>query len=263
MRAAQVVRLEGPEAVDVRAVPPPVRAADEVLIEVRAAGVTFPDVLQTRGRYQLKPTLPFTLGTEVAGFVTEAPEGSALRPGDRVAGFSETGAFAEWAAVPVDRVVPLPDEVGFRAGACLPMNYFTAHFTLRTRGGLQKGQTVLVHGAAGGVGTAVTQLAAAWGARVLGVVSTAAKAEVARSAGCAEVVLAEGFRDAVRDLTGGAGVDLVVDPVGGDRFTDSLRCLRPLGKLLVVGFTAGDIPTVRVNRLLLNNIDVVGVGWGH
>jgi len=142
------------------------------------------------------------------------------------------------------------------------MNYLTAHFTLLVRGHLQKGQTVLVHGAAGGVGTAVIQLAVALGARVVAVVSSDAKAEVARRAGAHDTVLVEGFRDAVKELTGGRGVDLVVDPVGGDRFTDSLRSLAPEGKLLVVGFTAGEIPTVRVNRLLLNNIDVVGVGWG-
>jgi NADPH2:quinone reductase len=264
VRAVQVVRLDGPAAVEVRDdVPPPVRAADQVLVEVRAAGVTFPDVLQTKGLYQFKPELPFTLGTEVAGVVREAPDGSGLRTGDRVAGFSETGAFAELVALPADRVVPLPDEVGFRAGACLPMNYFTAHFALVVRGQLREGQTVLVHGAAGGVGTAVTQLASAMGARVIAVVSTAAKGDLARKAGAAETVSADEFRGKVSELTGGAGVDLVVDPVGGDRFTDSLRSLRPTGKLLVLGFTAGDIPTVKVNRLLLNNIDVVGVGWGH
>jgi NADPH2:quinone reductase len=152
--------------------------------------------------------------------------------------------------------------VSFTAGAALPMNYLTAHFALLVRGHLRKGQTVLVHGAAGGVGTAVVQLATALGARVIAVVSTEAKAEVARTVGAADAVLVDGFRDAVKELTGGAGVDLVVDPVGGDRFTDSLRSLAPEGRLLVIGFTAGDIPTVKVNRLLLNNIDVVGVGWG-
>ena len=142
------------------------------------------------------------------------------------------------------------------------MNYLTAHFTLLARGRLAEGETVLVHGAAGGVGTAVVQLAAALGNRVIAVVSSEAKAEVARRAGAQDAVLVEGFRDAVKALTEGRGVDVVVDPVGGDRFTDSLRCLAPDGRLLVVGFTAGEIPTVKVNRLLLNNIDVVGVGWG-
>ena len=129
----------------------------------------------------------------------------------------------------------------------------------RRRGHLEAGQRVLVHGAAGGVGTACVQLAAALGAEVVAVVSSEEKAEVARAAGAAHAVLVDGFRDAVKEL---GGVDLVVDPVGGDRFTDSLRCLRPEGRLLVVGFTAGDIPTVKVNRLLLTNVDVVGVGWG-
>jgi NADPH2:quinone reductase len=254
--------LDGPAAVEVREVPEPRREPDQVLVDVRAAGVNFPDVLQTKGLYQYKPELPFTLGSEVAGVVREAADGSALRPGDRVVAFAGTGAFAEVVAAPADHVLPLPDEVGFAAGAGLPMNYLTAHFALLVRGHLRDGQTVLVHGAAGGVGTAVIQLATALGARVIAVTSTEEKAAVARAAGAHDAVLADGFKDAVRELTGGAGVDLVVDPVGGDRFTDSLRSLAPEGRLLVVGFTAGEIPTVRVNRLLLNNIDVVGVGWG-
>ncbi|MCU1664317.1 MAG: NADPH:quinone reductase [Pseudonocardia sp.] len=262
MRAVQVVRLDGPAAVEVRDVPEPERRPDQVLVEVRAAGVNFPDVLQTKGLYQYKPDLPFTLGSEVTGLIRGAPDGSPLRAGDRVAAFASTGAFAEVVAVDADHVFPLPDEVSFAKGACLPMNYLTAHFALLARGHLRKGQTVLVHGAAGGVGTACVQLAAALGARVVAVVSTEEKAEAARAVGAHETVLAEGFRDAVKELTSGAGVDLVVDPVGGDRFTDSLRSLAPEGRLLVVGFTGGDIPTVRVNRLLLNNIDVVGVGWG-
>ena len=262
MRAVQVVRLDGPAAVEVRDVPEPQRAPDQVLVDVHAAGVNFPDVLQTKGLYQYRPDTPFTLGSEVAGTVREAPADSALRPGDRVAAFTTTGAFADVVAAPAEHVLPLPDEVGFAAGACLPMNYLTAHFALLVRGHLRKGQKVLVQGAAGGVGTAVVQLAAALGAHVVAVVSTEAKAEVARAAGAHDAVLADGFKDAVKALTGGAGVDIVVDPVGGDRFTDSLRCLAPEGRLLVVGFTAGEIPTVRVNRLLLGNIDVVGVGWG-
>ncbi|WP_219413420.1 NADPH:quinone oxidoreductase family protein [Pseudonocardia nigra] len=262
MRALQVVRLDGPAAVEVNEVPEPQRGPDQVLVEVRAAGVNFPDVLQTKGLYQYKPELPFTLGSEVAGVVREAPDGSPLRPGDRVVAFPSTGAFAEVVAVSADHVLPLPEEVSFAAGACLPMNYLTAHFALLVRGHLRDGQTVLVHGAAGGVGTAVIQLAVALGARVIAVASTEAKREVARTAGAQEAVGVDGFKDAVRELTGGAGVDLVVDPVGGDRFTDSLRCLAPEGRLLVVGFTAGEIPTVKVNRLLLNNVDVVGVGWG-
>ncbi|MBN9734692.1 MULTISPECIES: NADPH:quinone oxidoreductase family protein [unclassified Pseudonocardia] len=262
MRAVQVVELDGPSAVRVNEVDPPVRGDGEVLVDVAAAGVNFPDVLLTRGLYQYKPEPPFTLGSECAGTVREAGPGSRFAPGDRVVAFTMSGVFAEVVSVPEQVVLPLPDEVGFAAGACLPMNYLTAHFTLETRGGLRAGETVLVQGAAGGIGTAVIQLAAALGATVIGVASTEAKADVARQAGAAHAVGVEGFKDAVKELTGGAGVDMVVDPVGGDRFTDSLRCLGPLGRLMVVGFTAGDIPTVKVNRLLLNNVDVRGVGWG-
>jgi NADPH:quinone reductase len=259
VRAVRVVALDGPAAVRVQDVPEPARGPDQVLVDVRAAGVSFPDVLQTRGLYQYRPELPFTLGAEVAGVVREAPDGSGLARGDRVAAFPGTGAFAEVVAVHRDHVLPLPDATSFTAGAGLPMNYLTAHFALLVRGHLRAGQRVLVHGAAGGVGTACVQLAAALGAHVVAVVSTDAKAEVARAAGAHDAVPVEGFRDAVRAL---GAVDLVVDPVGGDRFTDSLRCLAPEGRLLVVGFTAGDIPTVKVNRLLLTNVDVVGVGWG-
>ena len=262
MRSVQVVRLDGPAAVEVREVEEPAAADGQVLVDVRAAGVNFPDVLLTRGLYQYKPDPPFGLGSELAGVVREAPAGSGFAAGDRVAAFSTYGAFSEVATVAVDQVVPLPDEVSFDAGACLPMNYLTAHFTLAVRGRVREGDDVLVHGAAGGVGTAVTQLARAMGARVIAVVSSDAKAEVAKAAGAHDTVLVDGFKDAARELTGGKGVEIVVDPVGGDRFTDSLRSLAPFGRVLVVGFTAGEIPTVRVNRLLLGNTEVVGVAWG-
>jgi NADPH2:quinone reductase len=262
MRAARVTRTDGPQALEITEVPDPVAGPGEVLIEVKAAGVNFPDLLLTQDKYQYKPELPFTLGGEMAGVVREAPEGSEFKPGDRVAAHTLTGAFAELATAPVLKLFPLADNVGFAAGACLPMNYLTMSFALITRGQLQKGETVLVHGAAGGIGTATIQLAKAMGARAISVVSTREKADFVRSIGSDEAVLTDGFKDAVKELTGGTGVDMVVDPVGGDRFTDSLRSLAPLGRLLVIGFTAGEIPTVKVNRLLLNNIDVRGVGWG-
>ena len=262
MRAVQVTSDGGPEALEVAEVPDPVRGDGQVLVEVRAAGVNFPDLLLSQNLYQYKPELPFTLGSEFAGVVREAPEGSEFSPGDRVVGFNSIGAFAELVAVPQGSLFPLPANVGFAAGACVPMNYLTMSFALTTRGQLQQGETVLVQGAAGGIGTATIQLAAALGARVISVVSTPEKAEFVKSVGSHEAVPAEGFLPAVKELTGGVGVDMVVDPVGGDRFTDSLRSLAPLGRLLVIGLTGGEIPTVRVNRLLLNNIDVRGVGWG-
>jgi len=233
-----------------------------VLIDVEAAGVSFPEVLQTRGEYQVKPPLPFVPGSEVAGTVRSAPEGSGLSEGDRVAGFPMLGGFAEVAVSPEFMTFPLPDALDARQGAALILNYHTAWFSMVIRGRLKAGETVLVHGAAGGVGTASIQVANGVGARAIAVVSTDEKEAVAREAGAAEVVRSDGeWREQAKELSGG-GVDLVVDPVGGDRFTDSLRSLAEGGRLVVVGFTAGSIPEVKVNRLLLNNVEVIGAGWG-
>ncbi len=263
MRAIQIPRLDGPEAAELVEIDEP-GPGDGVLIDVHAAGVAFPDALQTRGLYQHRPELPYVPGAEIAGVVRSAPAGAHVAAGDRVAALTMlSGAMAEVVALPTDRVFKLPDAVSFEAGAGLLFNDLTVHCALRTRGRLVAGESVLVHGAAGGIGTSTLRLASAWGAsRTIAVVSTADKGDVARAAGATDVVLADGFKDAVKELTGGRGVDIVMDPVGGDRFTDSLRSLAPGGRLLVVGFTGGEIPTVKVNRLLLNNVDAVGVGWG-
>jgi NADPH2:quinone reductase len=263
MRAVQISQLDGPAAARVVDLEEP---ADDgaVVIDVHAAGVAFPDVLQSRGLYQYKPELPFVPGGEAAGVVRSAPPGAHVRAGDRVTALTMlNGAMAQVIALPAEQVFKLPDTVSFEAGAGLLFNDLTVLFALTTRGKLSAGATVLVHGAAGGIGTSTLRLAGPLGAsRVIAVVSSPAKAEVAMAAGATDTVPADGFREAVAELTGGKGVDLVLDPVGGDRFTDSLRSLAPGGKLLVVGFTGGEIPMVKVNRLLLNNIDVVGVGWG-
>ncbi|MPY84024.1 MAG: zinc-binding dehydrogenase [Actinophytocola sp.] len=263
MRAVRITSLDGPRAVEIADVDEPAPDDDKVMIDVHAAGVTFPDVLQTRGQYQIKLPVPFTPGSEVAGTVRSAPESSGVTAGQGVASFVGFGGFCEVVAADPATVFPLPDRMSFEHGAAVPMNVLTAHFALKRRAALREGETVLVHGAAGGVGSASIQLAKALGAHVIGVVSTDAKAELARAAGADDVVLADGFKDAAKELTGGRGVDIVVDPVGGDRFTDSLRSLAREGRLLVIGFTGGEIPTVKVNRLLLNNISVVGVAWGE
>lgn len=262
MIAAQIVSHDGPRAMVVGESPEPEATDTRVLVDVHAAGVAFPDLLMTKGEYQMSPEFPFVPGSELAGVVRRAPEGSGFSEGDRVVGFPGLGGFAEVAAVPTEALFPLPDEFDFAQGASIPMNYLTCEFALERRGRLSEGETVMVHGAAGGVGTAAIQLAKAMGGRVIAVVSSDDKAEVARAAGADEVVMADGFLAAVKDLTGGRGVEVVVDPVGGDRFTDSLRSLAPEGRLLVVGFTGREIPTVKVNRLLLTNTEVVGVGWG-
>jgi NADPH2:quinone reductase len=260
MKAIQITSLDGPEAVELLDVTEPTPGDGQVLIRVHAAGVAFPEVLQSRGLYQMKPDLPFTPGAEIAGEVISAPEGSGFSSGDRVAALCLLGGFAEQAVAPVSETFALPDNVSYEQGASIIFNYGTAYFALVERGKLEPGESVLVHGAAGGIGTAAIQVAKAFGAgRVVAVTSTAEKGAVALEAGADEFVLADGFKDAV---VAGGKVDIVVDPVGGDRFTDSLRCLADDGRVLVIGFTAGDIPTVKVNRLLLNNVSVVGVGWG-
>jgi NADPH:quinone reductase len=266
MRAVQVLMPTGPADVRVVDVPEPEPGPADVLVEVESVGISFPDLLLSKGEYQLKPEPPFTLGVDVAGTVVTVGAAAGrpdLAPGDRVAGVVPHGGAAERCLLPASAVFALPDALSYDEGAALPMNYLTALFALEERGDLRTGETVLVHGAAGGVGTAALQVARGLGARTIAVVSTEAKAVFAREAGADETVLLEGFKDAVKELTGGRGVDVVLDVVGGDVFTDSLRCLAEQGRLLVVGFAAGQgIPEVRVNRLLLANIDVRGVGWG-
>jgi len=268
VRAVQLTELGGPEqALSLADLPEPeashmLTPGSGVIVEVKAAGVSFPEVLQSRGEYQVKPPLPFVPGSEVAGVVRSAPDDAAVRPGQRVAAFCMLGGFAEVAVAPAFFTFALPDAFDFAQGAALILNYHTAYFALKLRGRLRAGESVLVQGAAGGVGTAALQVARGLGARTFAVVSSDEKERVAREAGAEEVVRADGpWKDEVLERSGG-GVDVVIDPVGGERFTDRLRTLRDGGRLVVVGFTEGSIPQVKVNRLLLRNTEVVGAGWG-
>jgi len=265
MRAAQVTRLDGPLAIEINEIDEPTEQGPfgpQILVDVHAVGVSFPDLLLSKGEYQMKPEPPFTLGVDFAGVIRSAPDGTGFSAGDRIAGCLGHGGAAEVVGLGPDSLFPLPDNLSFEQGAAMPMNYLTAQFALKERGGVREGETVLVHGAAGGVGTATIQVAKGYGAKVIAVVSTEEKAAVATAAGADETIPVEGFLAAAKELTGGVGVDLVMDVVGGSLFTDSLRSLAPQGRLLVVGFVDGSIPEVKVNRLLLNNVDVRGVGWG-
>ncbi len=269
MKAVQIVELTGPPSalklVDVPEPEPshPATPGEGVIVDVHAAGVAFPELLQSRGQYQIKPDLPFIPGSEAGGVVRSAPAGAAVKAGDRVAAFCMTAGWAEVTVAPAFFCFKLPDALDFAQGAALVLNYHTAYFSLKTRGRLEAGETVLVHGAAGGVGTATLQIAKGLGARTIAVVSSDEKEQVARDAGADEVVRSDGpWKDQAKEISGG-GVDIVIDPVGGDRFTDSLRSLREGGRVVVVGFTGGSIPEVRVNRLLLANTEVIGAGWGN
>lgn len=264
MRAFVISELTGPSAGRVQDAPEPEGAHDwspgqRLLIEVAAAGVAFPDILQSRGEYQHGAPPPYVAGSEVVGTVLEAPPQSRFQVGDRVAGLTVWGALAERALALPDYTFHVPDTMSDEAAAAFPLNYATAWFTCR-RLAIRSGESVLVHGAAGGVGTATLDLLTHLGARPIAVVSDSGKEEVCRARGVTDIVRSDGpWLEAVRELTGGRGVDAVVDPVGGDRFTDSLRSLDVGGRLGVVGFAGGGIPTVKVNRLLLRDLSVVGV----
>ncbi|WP_024793957.1 NADPH:quinone oxidoreductase family protein [Tomitella biformata] len=263
MQAIQLTELSGPDGVGLVEITEP-SDPTQVLVDLHAAGVCFPDLLQTTGSYQMARELPCVLGLEGAGIVRHAPADSGLNRGDRVAVLTTAGgSWQQTVAVEPADVFPLPDAVSLTAGSGFLVNYLTVHFALDERARYRAGETVLVHGAAGGVGIAALHVAAALGLETIAVVSTPEKAAVAAASGATHVVLLDGWKDQVRQLTGGRGVDIILDPVGGDRFTDSLRSLAPNGRLVVLGFTGGEIPTVKVNRLLLGNTSVLGAGWGE
>jgi NADPH2:quinone reductase len=240
----------------------PVPSSDSVLVDVRAAGVCYPDLLLIGGQYQLKVEPPFIPGTEVAGVVRSAPQGSGFSPGDRVFGPVMLGGYAEQAVIPLTAVVSTPPELDDGQAVSLPVNYVTMYFALARRAALQRGESVLVLGAAGGVGTAAIQVAKAMGARVIAVLHRVEALDFVSGLGADIVIpMTDGWSKVVREHTGGRGADVVVDPVGGDPFDEAVRALATEGRLLVLGFAAGSIPAVKVNRLLLRNAGVLGVGW--
>lgn len=250
----------------VREVPTPTPGPGEALVRIRAASVNFPDLLMTRGEYQLKPPLPFTPGLDFAGEVAGLGEGvSDLEIGAAVVGGARMGAFAEFIVVPTKALKPKPARLSFGEAASYGAAYLTARVALVRRANLQPGEWVLVHGAAGGVGLAAVDLAKAMGARVIAASASDDKlAQVSRLyAPDAVVNVTGGFRDRVKAITGGRGVDVVYDPVGGDVFDESLRCLAFDGRLLVIGFTSGRIPTVSANIPLIKGISVMGVRAGE
>ncbi len=243
----------------------PIRSPGDVLVRVRAASLNFPDLLMTQGGYQFKPQLPFTSGLEFSGEVLEADPDSGFAIGDRVMGGNKTGAFAEIASVPADKLSPMPQGIDFPAAAAMGAAYSTAYTGLVELCRLSPGQWVLVHGASGGVGLAACDLARALGAKVIATTGSPAKAErIAALARPDVVILAEGrFREQVAEITGGALADIVFDPVGGDVFDESTRCVAFGGKLVVVGFTSGRIADISTNIPLIKGFSIIGLRAGE
>ncbi len=266
MRAVVVREFGPPESIGVDELPAPRPEANEVLVDVHAAGVNFPDLLVMSGKYQILPQRPFVPGKECAGIVRAVgAEVSTCKPGDRVLMWMEYGAFAEQAVASQENCFVIPEGMDFQSAACFGLVYQTAHFALVTRAAMRPGEVVLVTGATGGVGLAAVQIAKALGAIVVAAVSTPEKAAVARANGADHTVdvsvpnLRDSLRDQVRKATGGRGADVIIEQVGGDIFDASLRSLAWSGRLVVVGFAGGRIPEVKANYLLVKNIAVLGL----
>lgn len=263
MKAFRLHSYDGPTALTLDEVPDLPHAGDAAIVEVKAIGINFPDLLLTKGQYQRKPETPFTPGCEVAGVISWAPADSIWEIGDRVMAFVWDGSYAESVAVPLQSLVAIPDDMGFDVAAGLVVNHHTVHFALARRGRLDPGESVLVMGAAGGIGSAAVQVAKGLKAWVIAGVAGEHEVSVATDAGADEVIILEkGFSARVRELTGGNGVDVILDPLGDWLFDEGVRALASEGRILVIGFAAGGIPSLKTNRLLLRNVSAVGVAWG-
>jgi NADPH:quinone reductase len=265
MRALICDSYEGLDALRIGEMPDPTLLRGTALVSVRAAAVNFQDLLVVAGQYQIKPELPFIPGNEFAGVIESADGLGGFEPGDRVSGFVGVGAMAERIIAYPGAITRLPDHIGFEIGASIPVAYGTSYHALVDRARLKADEILLVLGAAGGVGIAAVQIGKALGATVVAAVSSEEKAEAARAAGADEIIRYDQtpLRDGIATATSGEGVDVVYDPVGGDATELALRSTKWKGRLLVVGFTSGDIPSIPVNLNLVKGNSVVGVFWGR
>lgn len=265
MRAVLCKEYGGPDDLVIEDVESPEPGAGQVRIAVHAAGLNFADTLMIAGKYQEKPSFPFSPGLEAAGVIDAVGDGvEDVKPGDRVMALPGHGGFAEFALAQAERVMKIPDSMSFTDAAGFPVAYGTSHVALENRGHLQKGETLLVHGAAGGVGLTAVQIGKVMGAQVIATARGAEKLAIARENGADHTIdySQEDVRERVLDITGKKGADVIYDPVGGDVFDASLRCIAWGGRILIIGFAAGRIPQIPANILLVKNIAAVGVYWG-
>ena len=265
MKAVVCTKIGDPNLLEIKDIETPKPSKNEVLVKVQAAGVNFPDALMVQGKYQIVMDPPFTPGNEVCGYVEETGDDVDLKIGTKVIALPPIGGFSEYVSVNKNLVIPVSEKVDSMAGASLPINYGTCYYALKRRANIQKNESLLVLGASGGIGTATIQLAKIMGVKTICAVGSDEKAEYVKSLGADEIIRYDQveLKETVKELTDGKGVDVVMDPVGGDVTEQALRATAWNGRLLVIGFTDGNIPKIPLNLTLVKGVSIVGVWWGR
>ena len=265
MKAVVCTKIGDPNLLEIKEIEKPKPNKNEVLIGVQAAGVNFPDALMVQGKYQIVMDPPFTPGNEVCGYVEDSGDDVDIENGTKVIALPPIGGFSEYVCVDKNLVIPVSEKVDSMAGASLPINYGTCYYALKRRANIKEGETLLVLGASGGIGTATIQLAEIMGVKTICAVGSNEKAEYVKSLGADEIIRYDqiDLKETVKDLTNGKGVDVVMDPVGGNITEQALRATAWNGRLLVVGFTDGNIPKIPLNLTLVKGVSIVGVWWGR
>ena len=265
MKAVVCTKIGDPKLLEIKDIETPKPSKNEVLVKVQAAGVNFPDALMVQGKYQIVMDPPFTPGNEVCGYVEETGDDVDLKIGTKVIALPPIGGFSEYVSVNKNLVIPVSEKVDSMAGASLPINYGTCYYALKRRANIQKNESLLVLGASGGIGTATIQLARIMGVKTICAVGSDEKAEYVKSLGADEIIRYDQveLKETVKELTDGKGVDVVMDPVGGDVTEQALRATAWNGRLLVIGFTDGNIPKIPLNLTLVKGVSIVGVWWGR
>ena len=265
MKAVVCTKLGDPNLLEIKEIEKPKPNKNEVLIDVQAAGVNFPDALMVQGKYQIVMDPPFTPGNEVCGYVEDSGDDVDIENGTKVIALPPIGGFSEYVCVDKNLVIPVSEKVDSMAGASLPINYGTCYYALKRRANIKESETLLVLGASGGIGTATIQLAKIMGVKTICAVGSNEKAEYVKLLGADEIIRYDqiDLKETVKDLTNGKGVDVVMDPVGGNLTEQALRATAWNGRLLVVGFTDGNIPKIPLNLTLVKGVSIVGVWWGR